>query len=127
MQKIESEVERKTTKDYARELADELSYSKPFIKEDNRDDYGRFCCLPKWGGVYTVAYDTSGDITIEMSVLDGWDTIWHGQWNPETDIDAFVQRIWNGETGDELTEKDDDDEDEDLTDEESETEMDDIE
>ena len=116
MQKKVSEVEHRTTRDYASELADHISYFKPFVKEDNNEQDGQFCCLAKYGGVYTVAYDDSGDITIEMSVLDGWDTIWHGQWNPSTDMETFIERIWYGYTGDQLTENDDD-----MTDEESET------
>ena len=41
------------------------------------------------------------------------------QWDPKTDMETFIERIWDGYTGDRLTEQDDDEE-EDLTDEESE-------
>ena len=117
MQKMES----KTTNDYARDLAERLSDGTPFVKEDNSDAYGQFCSLAKWGGVYTVAYYGNGDIIIEVSILDGWNPIWQGQWDTETDMETFIERIWDGYTGDKLTEKDDDEEG--LTDEESENDM----
>jgi hypothetical protein len=111
----------KTAKDYANDLAERLSDGKPFVKEDNGDNYGQFCCLAKWGGVYTVAYYGDGDIIIEISILDGWNTIWQGRWDTEIDMETFIERIWDGDTGDQLTEKKDE---EDLTDEESENDMD---
>ena len=111
-----SKTKRKTVKDYARDLADEIACNQLFIREDNSDEDGQFCCFTKCGDVYTVAYSSDENIIIEKSVFGGWDTIWYGQWNPETDVETFVQRIWNGYTGDKLTEKDED--------EESETDMD---
>ena len=116
MQKMEG----KTTKDYASDLAERLSDGTPFVKEDNSDAYGQFCSLAKWGGVYTVAYYGNGDIIIEVSNLDGWSTIWQGQWTTDIDMETFIERIWDGCTGDQLTEKKDE---EDLTDDESENDM----
>jgi len=111
------QTESKTTKEYARDLADELSENKPFVSEDNSDDFGQFCCLAKWGGVYTVDYSGNGDIVIEISILDGWNTIWQGRWDPKIDMETFIERIWDGYTGDKLTEKDEDDDDDDDDDE----------
>ena len=120
MQKKVNEVEHRTTRDYASELADKIAYNAPFVKEANSEHNGTFCCLSKVADVYTIDYDDSGDITIQQIVGFGWDTIWQGQWNPSTDMEIFIERIWYGYTGDQLTATNDED---DEDDEEFETDM----
>jgi hypothetical protein len=104
-----------TIKDYARELADELAYRKPFIQEDNSDQEGHFCCVTESNDVYAVSYDITGIITIErlgqgLEREPGWYVVWSGQWNPETDVLEFAQNILDKEIGDEWTEDEDDEE-----------------
>jgi len=119
MQKV-NEVEHRTTRDYARAIADEIASYKPFVREDSNEHDGQFCCWSKSNDVYTVGYDAGGDIIIEQLVGFGWNVIWHGQWNPTTDMETFIERMWYGDTGDQLTATNDED---DEDDDESETDM----
>jgi len=101
-----------TVKEYARELADELAYRKPFVQEDNSDQGGHFCCVTESNDVYAVSYDPSGTITIEklgqgIECEPDWHVVWSGQWNPETDVMEFAQYIRDKEIGEEWTEEDD--------------------
>ena len=104
----------KTTAEYARELADGMADCRLYVREGSNDQDGGFCIWSKSNTVYTIAYDSCGTITIDCLEYDGWNVIWQGRWDPKIDMETFIERIWYGDTGDKLTEKDEDEDDEDF-------------
>ena len=117
----EESITNKTTREYAENLANGMADCRLYVQKGSNDQDGGFCFWSKSNTVYTIAYDSSGTITIDCLDYDGWNVIWNGNWDPETDMDKFIERIWDGDTGDKLTEKDDDDDEDDADDEESES------